>query len=200
MIAALVLGCVVALDVAEFFPTKAGTEWKYEMLSTGSRVVSTTKAGAPVTIGDEQAIPFKTTVGGTLVETIHYRLSTDTVYVVAYKAVEVFDEPRPILRVAEGGAKWDVDTSEDGLPLSLKNESTMRGRRKVLEQEVDVLELKVVAVLGEKATLSTEYKQTAIYGRGIGLVELTEERKVNKKVYKRTVKLTKYTAPSEGGM
>ena len=200
MIAALLVGYCAALDVADFFPTRAGTQWTYETISNGPKMVSVTTAGEPVDVGDQPAFPFKTTVGGSLAEIMHYRTSADTVYVVAYKATQVLDEPRPILKLGEKGTKWEVDTNEDGLPLSLKNESALRGRRKILDQDVDVIELKVDAVLGDKNSMAMEFKQTAIYARGIGLAELTEERKVSKKVYKRKVRLTKYVTPSAGGL
>lgn len=200
MIAAMWVNYHAALDVADFFPTRAGTQWTYETVASGPKMVSITTAGEPVDVGGTPAIPFKTTVGGSLAEVIHYRTSPDTVYVVAYKANQILDEPRPILKLAEKGAKWEFETSEDGLPLALKNETALRGRRKVFEQDVDVLELKVAAILGDKNSMAMEFKQTAIYARGIGLTELSEERTVNKKVYRRKVRLSKYTPPSEGGL
>ena len=93
-----------------------------------------------------------------------------------------------------GPAKWNYETNEEGVPLRVTCETAFRGKRSVLEKEVDVVELKLEAVLGDEKSIAMTIKQTAIYARGIGMVEMTEVRKVNNKNHKRRIKLTKFEA------
>lgn len=200
MIAAIILQAALTLEIGEFFPLTAGTNWTFESLQGTSKITSTEEAFPSEDVGGQPAIPKRTMIGGRIVQTIYYRTSPDTVFIIGYKADRPFADPRPILKIADKGAKWDVDTEEDGLPISLKNESSLKGRRKVLDREVDILELKSDVVVGDTQGIKEEFHQVATYGRGLGLVEMTEERRVNKNVYKRKVSLVKFTPPPEGGL
>lgn len=201
MIALAIAATIFAGDVRDFFPLTAGTKWTYETIASGPKVVSITEAVAPETVDGEPAIPLKTKIGGQVVETLFYRAKEDSLFVVAYKASQPLDEPRTILMLPGAGpAKWTYETNEDGLPLKVSCEASMRGKRTFLEQEVDVVELKLDAVLGDTGSIAMQFKQTAIYARGIGMIEMNEERKVNKKVYKRRIRLTKFEAGATGSL
>ncbi len=200
MIAAAIAAAILVGDVRDFFPLNVGTKWTYETVSTGPKLITFTSAEPEESVDGEPAIPLKTKVNGQVVETLFYRAKEDALLMVAYQANKPLDEPRTILMLPKDvPAKWTYETVEDGLPLNVKCEAAFKGKRKVLEdQEADVLELKLEAVLGDTGSIAMEFKQTATYARGIGMVEMNEERKVNKKLYKRRIRLTKFEAGAVG--
>ncbi len=193
MIALAIVATVLAADVRDFFPLTTGTKWTYETTANGPKVVTMTEAMPAETIDSEPATPLRTKIGGQVVETLFYRAKEDSLFVVAYKATQPLDEPRTILMLPTSGpAKWSYETNEEGIPLKVSCEANLRGKRTVLDKEADVIELKLEATLGDAGSIAMEFKQTAIYARGIGMVEMNEERKVNKKVHKRRIRLTKF--------
>lgn len=198
MILALAASVAIASEIAAFFPTAAGTSWTFETEAEGTKVTSKMTAGSPITVGDAEAVPFVTKVLSQTVETIFYRVTEDSVLVVAYDPKAPFASPRPVLKYAEKGAVWTIETEEQGMPLKMSCTTAKRRSRKVLDQTVETLELKVDAVLGA-GDLTMEMKQTAVYGRGVGLVEIQEERKVGKTKHKRSIRLVQYEPPAPLG-
>lgn len=200
MIGVLALGLTIALDVREFFPIAAGTVWTYETSGEDSVVTSKMTAGAPETIGGEEAIPFVTTVLAQKVETIYYRVSPDAVSIVGYDPKTPFRQARPLLMAEHKGSKWTYEADESGIPLKMECSTSIKKPRRVLDQTVDVLELKVTATLGAKGPSAMEMKQTALYGKGIGLFEIQEERKAGKVKAQRQIRLVQFQpAPGLGG-
>ncbi len=186
-------------SIKDFFPLVAGTKWQYLATSEGPNTNITMVVGPAEKVGDDQAIPIVTRIMGRDVDKIYYYAKDSTVFIVAYNPKKPFPSARPVLQIGEGGnARWDYRGDEDGFPLSVNCESNLKGKRKVLGQDVDILELKVDAVLGSDS-VGMKFKQTALYARGIGLVEMTEERKVNKNTYKKHLTLTGVEAPAGAG-
>lgn len=196
MIAMLALA---APGIAEFFPLNAGDVWEYTTEGAGGamRVMNRVQPKRPV--GDHEAYPVQMILQGQVMGTTYYAIKDNSVYVVAFDIKRPLLDPRRMLAVDDKPVKWDYQSVEDLMPLSVSNEATLRGKRKVLDREVEVLELKVEAVLGDPKDVHEKLIQTYLYGRGIGMFEMTEERRVSRNSYKRKMKLAKYTPASAGG-
>lgn len=174
------LSLASAPTVAEFFPLVPGTKWTYDSVSGVAGVyVDTVMPEAMV--GGKPAMPVRTTMGGRMVGETFYRVDGDTVYIVAYDAKQPLDLPKPVLKVGNGRAEWSHSGSTpfDGAmsPERLKGTSQMRGKRKVLDREVEVLEVRIEGLVGSGRT-GVEVRQNAVYARGIGLVSMTQSAKV----------------------
>ncbi|MCC7434562.1 MAG: hypothetical protein IT363_07740 [Methanoregulaceae archaeon] len=196
---ALLAMVAMSTNVAEFFPLNPGDSWEYVTEGAGGamRVVNRVQPKRPV--GDHEAYPMQMILNGQVMGTTYYMVKDNSVYVVAFDIKRPFFEPRRMLTVEEKTVKWDYQLEEDLMPVSVSNQATLRGKRKVLDREVDILELKVEAILGDPKGVHEKLNQTFLYGRGLGMVEMQEERRVNKNSFKRKMKLAKFTpAASEG--
>jgi hypothetical protein len=196
----LLVAAVLAPNISEFFPLNPGDTWEYVAEGQGGTIRLTNRVQPAKEVGDvPAAFPVDTIVQGRTTGTTYYMVKDNSVYVVAFDIKKPLFEPRQMLTLEEKTAKWDYQFTEDYLPVDVKNEATLRGRRKVLDREVDVLELKVDAVLGDPKGANERMTQVFLYGRGIGLIEMTEERKVAKNTFKRKMRLAKYTPAVAGG-
>lgn len=184
---------LIAGDVRDFFPLNPGTKWTYETSAASPKVVSVQEAAPAELIDGVPSIPVRTKIAGQVVETLYYQAKEDTLFLVAYKASKPFDEPRPMLVLpGSAPAKWTYETNEDGIPLKVQCEAAYKGRRVVMDRETDILELKVDALLGDETSIAMSFKQTALYARGIGMIDMSEDRKVNKRSHKRRIRLSKF--------
>ncbi len=190
----LLAAAIFAPNIAEFFPLNPGDSWEYVAEGAGGTIRLTNRVQAPKEVGDVPvAYPVDTLIQGRTTGTTYYMVKENSVYVVAFDIKRPLFEPRQMLTMGEKTVKWDYQFTEDYLPVDVKNEATLRGRRKVLDREVDVLELKVEAVMGDPKGANERMSQVFLYGRGIGLIEMTEDRKVARNTFKRKMKLAKYT-------
>jgi len=186
-------------SIKDFFPLVEGTKWQYQATEDGQITNFTYSVGKSKKVGDEQATPIITHVYGQDIDSTYYVVKDTTVMLVAFKSEKALGEPRPILQIGEDGtSKWNYRADEDGIPVTARCESALKGQRKILGKDVEVLELKVDAVLGSES-VGMRFKQTNLYARGFGLVEMTEERKVNKKTYKKHLTLTQMDIPAPAG-
>lgn len=199
MITAIAMFVLAAPDISEFFPLVPGSKWEYTTDGSGGALRVTNRVQPKRPVGEYEAFPVQMIVQGQVVGTTYYTIKDNSVYVVAFDIKRPLPEPRRMLTVDDKTVKWDYQTVEDLMPVNVVSEATLRGKRKVLEREAEVIELKVEAVLGDPKDVHEKLIQTFIYARGIGMVEMTEERKVNKNTYKRKMKLAQYTPGTEGG-
>lgn len=199
MITALAMIVLAAPDIAEFFPLVPGSKWEYSTEGSSGAMRVTNRVQPKRPVGEQDAFPVQMIIQGQVVGTTYYTIKDNSVFVVAFDIKRPLVEPRRMLSVDEKPVKWDYQTVEDLMPVNVVSEATLRGKRKVLDKEVEVLELKVEAVLGDPKDVHEKLIQTFIYARGIGMVEMTEERKVNKNTFKRKMKLAQYTPGTEGG-
>lgn len=183
----------LSVNVADFFPLKAGDTWEYVTEGSGGamRVVNRVQPKRPV--GEHEAFPMQMILNGQVVGTTYYMVKDNSVFVVAFDIKRPLPDPRRMLTVGDKTVKWDYQVEEDLMPVSVSSQATLKGKRKVLDLEVDLLELKVEAVMGDPKGVHEKLLQTFLYGRGIGMVEMQEERRVNRNSFKRKMKLTKYT-------
>lgn len=190
-------------SAADFFPLKAGSRRTYEEKSIQTSV-TTDVVETPVEIKGVMTIPVTTLQNGTKVNTAYYRVDADGVAIVAYDPTNPLPKPLPVMKVA-GLEKlvwepWEGPSSGDKMaePLSVKGESQLlKGERDVLGKKVPILQVKIVATLGGGAARE-QIEQVALYGKGIGLVELTSTTKIAKRKAVSVLKLTKIEEPKEG--
>lgn len=195
---ALVAMAVLSPNIAEFFPLNPGDTWEYLVEGVGGTIRMTSRVKEEVEVGDSTAFPVETLLQGRVTGTTYYRVKDNSVYVVAFDIKRPLFDARRMLTVDSKTVKWDYQFTEDLLPVDVKNEATLRGRRKVLDRDVEVLELKVDAVLGDPRGANERMTQVFLYGRGIGMFEMTEERKVARNTFKRKMKLAKFTPAAAG--
>lgn len=199
MIAALV-ACSLALAPAaeEFFPLVPGTKWHYQITGQGGGYTSRDSVGSPAEFGGKTAIPIESSTGSPT----YYRVEGDTVYLVGYSPKRPLETPIPILKITDRAEKWDyygvTDFMGAAAPLTMKARSQKGRKRKILGKEVETWESSYEGTLSHRPPdvdgpgTNTVVKQSAVYARGIGLVEMTNEGKVGKSSSKYTMRLVQF--------
>lgn len=166
-----------AADPTDFFPLQPGNKWVYREEARFSVNTVQDEVLEPVEIGGLKAFPVESTQEGKVIETVYYRVAGDTIYIVAYDPKTPLDPPRPLFKLGERRETWDyvglTPFLKDLVPIKVRGESAPKGKRKVLGQEVECLEVKFDAQLGRTTDDRVDVKQTSIYGKGIGAVEMT---------------------------
>jgi hypothetical protein len=183
-------------QAAEFFPLVPGTKWHYEEIGTAGAVLYVDHVGTPEEVDGKLAVPVSAFQGNRKLDTTYYRADGEAVLIVGYQPDKPLQVPRPILRVGSGRVRWnfvgDTPFYHDPVPLRMEGEANLRGTREVLGRKVDVLEVKLTAKVGGDAGTALDIRQTTLYGRGIGMIEMTEVGKVGKSSHRRTLKLVKF--------
>lgn len=183
----------VTLSAADFFPLVQGTRRTYEEKSRDTSQ-NVDQVGPAVQIKGADAIPIITQVNGQTVTTTFYRVSGDTVYLIANDMDHPLPKPLPILQVGDKPLQWDYQglAGEDkwAEAISMKGASKMLGEKMVLGKKVPVLEVKLVTTMGPSMAREV-IEQTATYAKGIGLVELTSKTTVGKRSATNQLRLVK---------
>ncbi|HZH98057.1 MAG TPA: hypothetical protein VEX38_03725 [Fimbriimonadaceae bacterium] len=198
MLAALiaVTACASAESIADYFPLATGTKWHYSSVIGNFSESVHEEALAPVEVAGALASPISSRTEQMRADTTLYRVDGNTVYLVGYDPKRPLDPPRPVLKWDGAKTSWTFNGIDEGLPLQIKAQVDRAGKRKILDRDMDVLELKMEAVLGDGKS-GMRFKQQAFYARGIGLAEMNEEQKVGKKTTKRTLRLIKFEPPEK---
>lgn len=202
MILAVLASTVLAAPASEaaaFFPLVPGTKWHYEEVGGGARIY-VDEVGEAVDVDGHPAFPVVSTQGNQK-DSVFYRIDADSANIVAYDAKQPLASPRPVLKVGSGRMRWtytgETPFFRSPVVLRMTGESTRKGTREVLGNRVDVLEVKLDAKMEADAGTTIEVVQVAIYGRGIGLIEMTETGKVGTNSSRRTLKLIKFEPGKE---
>jgi hypothetical protein len=195
MIVSLICALALAPPAREFFPLVPGNVWHYDDGGKPRSMQSKDTVGQPTDIGGRKAIPVISTLAGVEAEVIYYIDEGDTISIVAYQKGKPLEVPMPVLKVTDKTEKWDYvgETYFAGgkVPLRMKAESKKGRNRKVLGKDVETWESSYDATLGDGVTATT-VKQRAVYARGIGLVEMTNEGRIGRNVHKRTLTLVRF--------
>jgi hypothetical protein len=193
VIAGLLLAGILASNegVTDYFPVEPGTKWIYSSQSGNFTERVTVEALATVTIGSVTAYPFLTRTDTLRPSTMYYTIEGSTVALIGYDPKRPFEQPRPILRMEGPKTQWEYRGFDDAMPLHIKAQLERKGKRKILDREVDVVELKLDAVLGDSKS-GMRFKQQAFYGKGIGLAEMNDEQTVGRRKTKTTMKLVQF--------
>lgn len=196
----------LATPVEDFYPLVPGTRLTYED-ANGLQMVD--EIGKPVDIGKEvMATPKTSSVSGRSSGSELYRIDGDTLLLVGYidktarppaPELNVLSQPQPILRVAKTGkAEWqhlgEISTGLGPVLLRVRGDSSRGPKRKILDREVETLNVHVVSIIGNDAQ-AVEVRQDVVYGKGIGMVEMTEATKAAGKTVKKVLKLVKFEPP-----
>lgn len=201
---AALIALAAPLDAREFFPLQPGVEWQYEVVEGKQRTMTTDLALSPVKLGSETATPVVTSSGGRELDRRFFVADQQQVRLVAFDANRPLPDPYAVLKVGEGTVEWTYQgaTILLGGPASMQMEGTSR-RRGTVEFEgrkVDALEVVLEAKIGGDRGTLLESKQVSTYGRGIGLIKMTESRNVGigKRKQRSTMetRLVRFTAPS----
>lgn len=198
-IAALAVGAPPA-NIADFYPMQPGARWEFEATQNNQKFVMIEEAGAAVPIKGRDAVPKTTTIQGSPIAREYCRIDGDTVYTVAYDPKRPLPTPMPLLKIGPGKTKWEfvgpTDFMSTPANMNMKAESELKGRRKVLGAEREVLEARYDVSVEVGNGIFLTRKQTALYAKGLGLCELIDESTINRKTTRRKTVLTKYVPPA----
>lgn len=198
---------------AEFFPLIKGTRLTYEENSV-QRTITVDEVQAPKTISGIIVTPVITTVDGRTINTTYYRVDSTRIEIVATEpppkpgqkpadSPTPLPMPLPVLELGSGASsKWSfygpASADQQAEPLRMDGEARLKGERNVLGKTVPILEVRTNATVGG-GRAQERVEQTAIYGKGIGLVELVSKTQVSRRSVTSTLRLVKIEPPKEGG-
>jgi len=202
ILTAIAVFAAMSSPVDDFFPMVPGTKWTYE---DGNGLESVDKVGTPVDIGKgAMATPIESDSSGESSGSLLYRIVGDTLMLVGYISkstnppLTVMDQPRPVMKVDSGKANWqyvgDLPTSLGPVSMHQEGETTHVGKRKILDREVDAIKVHVTSKIGD-GTQVVQIVDDAVYGKGIGLIEMMTTRKANGQSVKVMKKLVKFEPP-----
>lgn len=191
-IAAVVLQAPAAV---EYFPLSKGAKWTYA--DSGTSVITYTDEVTEITkILEEPAACVTTKIEGKLAGTAYYRTAGDTIYVVAYDPQNPIPMPHPVLKVSDRAVNWEykgsVPSGGHNMPLEFRASSKPVGERKVLDRQVQCLEVHMDATVIEPGNIKVRMVQDIVYGKGIGMVEMRETTTIGKNKTERTVRLIRF--------
>jgi hypothetical protein len=202
MIALATLAAVCSLgqvSATEFFPMEAGMKWTYENTGDGGGLYSQ-EVGEPVDVGGKLASPLLIKVGSKIIQTTFYDVTSSGVYVLGSDPKKFSVKPQPVFQIDARGSKWEYvgpspyeDDKESG--MTMKGQSKLVGLRPALGEKRECLEVKVETKIGLSQATATLFKQTFLYAKGIGLVEMDQTAQSGKRTVVTKVKLLKF----EGG-
>jgi len=205
ILSVVIAAAALASQLEDFCPMVPGTRWTYED-ANGLQVVD--EIGKPVDIGKGQtAIPKTTSISGRSPGAELYRVDNDTLLLVGYidknarppaPGLNLLPEPQPIVRLSNAKADWqylgEVPTGLGPVLLQVRGYSNKGPKKKVLDREVETMAVQVISRIGNDAQ-RVEIRQDVIYGKGIGMVEMTEATKAQGQTVKKMLKLVKFEPP-----
>jgi len=203
MLATLIAASFIAdnLTPNDFFPLVPGTRRTYE--EKLDRVTTNTDlVGFPETLKGVTAIPVSTSEGGRQVSKTYYMVDANAVWIVASNPDHPLPKPVPILQVNGEKTKWSYDGPTDDSRraegISMTGESRILPPRDVLGKKVPILEVKLTTLVGAGAA-QEKSEQIALYGKGIGLVQMTSKTTVGRHKATNELKLVNVEEAKTGG-
>lgn len=194
----MVLAATLVADSNRFFPLNAGDTYVYVERAENNSQNFTDVVGEPFDLEGYRVYPISTRSGSQVVDTAYYSVDKDSVKIVAYSDRIPMAIPYSVLELKDGrGTAW----SYSGTTMFLGAEDTMSfratsrtlGRRDVLGQQREVVEVRMDIVLSEGAFTSV---QTSLYAEGVGLYEMREVSKVGTRSITRSRELVRYQPAS----
>lgn len=189
----------LALILAQQTQTPAETAADYVFLTAGVNRYYTSKLekdvtetvdviGTPQLVGTAELIPVTTRVGRAEAEKYYYQIKDGDVYIVANWDKKPIDPPVPMLRLGPTEMKWSWNAGG----VSFDYTSRRGKNRNVFGKDLPTVELIAKGNDGDDV-LARKVEQTAIFAKGLGMVEMVEVTSTKKTKTTRTVKLTKIT-------
>ncbi|HMS53904.1 MAG TPA: hypothetical protein PKA27_00760 [Fimbriimonadaceae bacterium] len=201
MIAALLaLTSIQAVSASDYFPLQTGTKWTYRSESGGLSATQIDEVGTKIEIDGREATPIVTKVNGRTVGTSYYRVDGDTVYLIAEDPKKPLVDPQPVLKVGATKQDWSFGGQTSfmgaGATIDLKGTSSAPKARKVLDRQIESIEVRLDMKVATSEALGMNGRQTSVYAKGIGLVELQSEQTVGKQKSKSNLRLLKFESPT----
>jgi len=198
MLAALLATAIASGPTAsDFFPLVPGTRMTYEERSAQT-TTTVDEVGQPQELAGVKVIPVKTSENGREIAQTFYKVEPTTISVVGYDAKNPLPSPLPVVKFGDPSARWHFEgpASNDNLaePLTVDGEARLKGTRDVLGRKVEVLEVKLTSIVGAGPAREMS-EQTALYGKGIGMIEFVSKMRVGKKTLSRVLRLVKLEEP-----
>jgi hypothetical protein len=205
ILTALVAAAMISSPIEDFSALVQGAKLTYQD-ANGLQV--TDEIGGSVDIGKGLTATSKvSSVGGQNSSTELYRVDGDTLYLVGYidkkakppkPSIVLLPSPQPIFRANGQKADWfytgEVATGLGPVLQQLKGDSRPGPKRKVLDREVETLDVHITSKIGnDKAGI--EVRQDVIYAKGIGMIEMSEATKAQGRTVKKVLKLVKFEPP-----
>jgi len=200
-LAAIALNQTATPTASSFYPLVPGVAWTYVTTPGGTETTDT--VGEPIRLNGKDAYPVRTTFKGQSMGATYYRIEGDTVYTLGFdrsggQGIIELRPQHPVLKLGAPKASWTyVGFSpfvKENDPFQFKASSQLLGKRDVLGTEREILEVVMDAQIGETG-VGAKVKQTTLYARGVGMIEMTEDSIVGKEKHHRVVKLVKFTVP-----
>ena len=188
----------------DYFPMEAGMKWTYET-SGASYGLYAQEVGAAVEVEGKMRLPLIIKIGGKLVQTTFYDTTPNAIYVLGHDPKQLLAKPQPVFQVDAKGAKWEFEgpspyEDDKESRIFIKGQSKDLGQKTVGAEKRDCIEVKSETRIGLNEKTATLFKQTAIYAKGIGLVELNETVQAGKTTQQRKVKLLKMESSKAAGL
>ncbi len=196
----LAIASALVSPASDYFPLVPGTKWTYQESGERTKFMIVDEVKAPSAIGGRQAFPIVSTLDGRLLETRYYRIEGDTVLLVAFDKQKPLTVPHPILKVGDHKTVWEftgVTPFMNSLAeFAFKADSERKGKRSILGREAECVEVRINGIVDGGGGTKLESRQTAVYAKGIGLVEMRERRVIARNTVESTVRLVQFEAPS----
>jgi hypothetical protein len=205
ILTALVAAILMSSSVEDYFPLVPGTRWTYQ--DDDGREM-TQEIGQPIDIGKGiMATPRTTSAAGESGNAELYRTDGDNLLLVGFydkrsklSPLTLINPTQIVFRAGSSKVEWkytsELPTGLGPVLVQVHGDSTKGPRRKVVDRDVETLIVHVVSQIGNEKP-GVEVRQDVVYGKGIGMIEVTETRKAQGETVKKVLKLVKFE-PSQG--
>ncbi len=204
------------INAADYFPLVPGMKRTYTETGANGGVTEDV-VGKPIMINGKEAFPVSTMVYGKKVSGTFYSADQGGVYMIASIPAREKDpiapmpSPIPVFLVPSGDKpQWDFrgsmepinalfhDPSKIGEVVTIAGETRVGKPRDVLGKKVDTIEIKLDVLVGSPK-LGERTQTTAVYGKGIGLIETTSKTRLGKQTAEAKAVLTAIEELKGGG-
>lgn len=179
------LGFVLLLrtqTVAGYFPLVPGQIRTYEDVS-GRKTISTDEVLSPVQVSGQEVFPVNTREGRSLIITNYYRVDGDIVYLLGSDLKNLFPDPLPIIKFSGQPTSWNysgpVSQAKHADIMGVLGECKSTKDQNLFGKSVKCIQTKLKAQIGYVVEGDGD-EQVAIYGQGIGLIQLTTVSRAGK--------------------
>ncbi len=184
------------VEGTEFFPLVAGSSWVYSDTGGGAGGAFTDVVGEPAEVMGVMATPIVTRMGTREDGRTYYRVDAGTVTVVAFDLKKPLAAPYPILKATGKKESWTYSGESqwlgESVPLFMKATCRPVGKREVLGERRDTVEVVIEATIGAQDKTGVKSRQVSLYARGVGLFELKETTTIGDRKLERRRTLISY--------
>jgi hypothetical protein len=199
LLAALCLPLLQVPSARDFMPLIVGTRWTYR--ETGEEaLVFVHTVESSVRVSGQVATPVVVRSQGSPLSTTYYVVNDNTLGIIADDDLrDPYSPPRPVFKVAAETQNWTyagkVPFDSGDAPITMTGSSRLGQKQTVLGKEVDTLEVTLDGTLTPPKKKPIMQHQVAIYGKGIGLIEMTATQSFNGEKHVQHLELIKVQWP-----